>query len=260
MENEVTREEDRIREEMKETRSALTEKLEKLEEKVSSTVEGATSTVTDTVQTVKETVQDTTSAVTETVGAIKDSVKETVGVIKDTVAEGVQGLGEMLNLKRQTERHPCGVFAGAIVAGFVGGKLLLPSAAPASTAPPTPKPTGAHHGNGELRERMRGEDAQQDESPGWLGKLQQEFGAEIAQLKSMAIGMLMQGVKDLLVNSLPAQWKPQVEQLMSRVGAKLTGRDESKSAEERQQSQTPAQPSSGPWSAAAEKFSGAGAS
>lgn len=262
MENEVTREEDRIREEMKETRSSLTDKLEKLEEKVSTTVEGATGTVTDTIQAVKDTVKDTTSAVTETVGAIKDSVKDTVGAIKESVAEGIHGLGQLLNLHKQAERHPCAVFTGSIIAGFVGGKLLFPASAPAasSATPPYP-PRGQDGGNGHpdrLASKTR-EASAEESAPGWLGNLKQEFGAEISQVKNLALGMLVQGIKDLLVHSLPAPWKPQVEQIVTRIGAKLTGQEaENEASGKAERSTAQAQPSSGPWSVAADKYTGAG--
>src|SRR5262245_52369843 len=60
-----------IRQQMEQTRSALTAKVELLEHQVVETVHGATAAVSETVGNVKDVVQ-------ETVQTVKDSVHETV--------------------------------------------------------------------------------------------------------------------------------------------------------------------------------------
>ena len=102
MENEA----ELIRQQMTETRTALTEKLETLEEEVASKVKGTTETVAETVETVKE-------AVEGTVHTVKETVENTVETVKDT-----------FDVNRQVERHPWMMFGGAVLLGFVGGRLV----------------------------------------------------------------------------------------------------------------------------------------
>src|SRR5262249_38838293 len=83
-----------IRQQMEETRAALSEKLETLEQQVVGTVKDARAAVTDTVETVKGAVHDTV-----------ETVKETFDV------------------SRQVERHPWAMLGGSIALGFLGGRL-----------------------------------------------------------------------------------------------------------------------------------------
>jgi len=119
MENET----DVIRQQMLETRTALSEKLEALQEQVLSTVEGTTKSVTDTVQTVQEAVQDTVSTVSET-------VQGTVETVKDT-----------FDISQHVQKHPWLMVGGAIALGYLGGRLMengrLPQFLAAGTTPGT---------------------------------------------------------------------------------------------------------------------------
>lgn len=223
---------DQIRDEMADTRSALGEKLEKLEDKVTSTVSGATGTVSETIQAVKETVQETKSAVTDTVGAIKETVQETVSTIKDTVQQGLESVSELFNLPLQAQRHPCLVMSGAVVTGFLGARFLFgPSSAPVRPAsllePPrngTAKSSGgAEHRNGTA---TAPHSEKSPDEQGWFARLQEELGAEIGLVKSFALGKLAEGVKALLAQSLPTDWRSQVTAIVDRIAAKLGG-DES---------------------------------
>ena len=84
-----------IRQQMDETRTAMTDKIETLEQQVVDTVQAASAAVSETVQTVK------------------DSVHETVETVKDT-----------FDLPRQVERRPWTMMAGATALGYLGGYLL----------------------------------------------------------------------------------------------------------------------------------------
>src|SRR4051794_29513643 len=95
-----------IRQQMDETRTALTDKLELLEQQVVGTV------------------QDATSAVAETVGTVKQAVQDTVQSVKETVHETVESVKETFDLKNQVERRPWMMVAGATALGFLGGYLL----------------------------------------------------------------------------------------------------------------------------------------
>ncbi len=95
-----------IREQMLETRTALTEKLETLEEQVAATVKGTTESIAETVETVKEAVESTAQTISHTVENTVETVKETFDV------------------RRQVEEHPWLIVGGAVVVGYVGGRLV----------------------------------------------------------------------------------------------------------------------------------------
>ena len=81
-----------IRQQMEETRSALTDKIERLEHQVVGTVQNTTRAVNDTVENVKEAVQ-------ETVSTVKDTVSGTV--------EAPEGASESVMLPLATSVNVC---------------------------------------------------------------------------------------------------------------------------------------------------------
>jgi len=89
-----------IRDQMQDTRTALTDKLDTLQQKVADTVESITTPVTETVQTVKD-------AVSDTVDSVKETVSDTVASVKDT-----------FNLPRQVEQHPWAMMLGSVLPGL----------------------------------------------------------------------------------------------------------------------------------------------
>ena len=90
-----------IRQDMEQTRAALSEKLELLEEKVQETVEDATTTVGEAI----------------------DTVGDTIGRIKQT-----------FDVRYQMEHHPWAALGTALLAGFAAGSL-------ARRRPTTPRPS-----------------------------------------------------------------------------------------------------------------------
>ena len=95
-----------IRQQMDETRTAMTEKIEMLEHQVVETVQVASTAVADTVENVKEIVRDSLQTV-------KESVHETVETVKDA-----------FDLHRQVDQRPWTMFAGATALGYLGACLL----------------------------------------------------------------------------------------------------------------------------------------
>ncbi|MBL8796134.1 MAG: hypothetical protein JNM56_19690 [Planctomycetia bacterium] len=196
-----------IRQQMEETRTALTQKLESLEEKVVSTVQGATSAVTDTVENVKE-------AVEETVTTVKDTVQDTVETVRDS-----------LDVEQHVQRRPWLMFGGSVLLGFVAGQLL--------------------HSGSRRRYRPRGERplsgstpamsvstpaaaaaasaATLPEEPGLLSSLAEQFQPEIAKLKGLAIGTALGAVRDIARELAPDQMKAQVADMVNNVTVKLGG-------------------------------------
>jgi gas vesicle protein len=245
MENEnLTRDEDLIREQMTDTRTALSEKLEKLENKVAHTVSDATDTVQETVEAVKDTVTETKEAVTGTVEAVKETVtetvgavKETIGAVKETVKSGVESVKEALNIPLQTQRHPWLVMGGAVAAGFLLGRWLTPRVSRAAKIAETVADTAGaaigvirsrqsaghgHHGNGGHHHKNGGHKPA-SEAHGILSALTDKFKTEIDQLKHFAIGAAMAALRDIIAKNVPAEWLPQVNSILDGAAAKILG-------------------------------------
>jgi ElaB/YqjD/DUF883 family membrane-anchored ribosome-binding protein len=205
MENEAAH----IREQMTETRTALTEKLETLEQEVLGSVQEAKAAVNETVHTVREAVQDT-------VATLKDSVQETVHSVKET-----------LSVERQVRKHPWGMFAGSAALGFLGGRLLHRlqpvsvgngrraqawSLSDSRPQPPPPPP----------RETQRLAPPPVPEES-WLKRLGDQFAPEIEKIKGLAISTTLALVRDLVTPSIPPAISPRVREVFDRVATKLGG-------------------------------------
>jgi ElaB/YqjD/DUF883 family membrane-anchored ribosome-binding protein len=202
MENET----ELIRDQMADTRTALTEKLDRLQEQVLGTVEGTTRSVTETVEAVQEAVQDT-------VGTVKESVQETVHTVKSA-----------FDLTEQTEKHPWLMMGGAVLVGFIGGRLLM---SPSRTALP-PSSDGSAPRRPPARTEAVREAASSAASTaasaasataGWLEELAAPL---VKQAEGMALGVLAGVAADLIQEKAPeglrGQLNEMVEKFTSTVG------------------------------------------
>jgi ElaB/YqjD/DUF883 family membrane-anchored ribosome-binding protein len=182
-----------IEQEIDSTRSAITQKLEALEEKVR-----------DTVLNAKETVEDT-------ITTVKSSVEETVETVKRT-----------FDLELQVREHPWPMVGGAALAGFALGSFLGgPTRRPRSyQSRPYSSGNGARGAGYASPSYLAQEPASKPAAagPGLLSR----FEDEIRQVKGMAIGYLMSGIRDLIEQSLP-QLKNEIHNVMDSVTTKLGG-------------------------------------
>jgi ElaB/YqjD/DUF883 family membrane-anchored ribosome-binding protein len=185
-----------IRQQMQETRTALTEKLEALEQQVTGTVQDAREAVTDTVETVRD-------AVTETVDVVKDSVRETVDTVKET-----------LDLSLQVERHPWAMVGGSVAVGFASG-CLFDLAAEEMRHVAARRATFTHRNGGPLRAEPP------SAGHSWLGELADKFHDEIGQLKGLAIGVALGVARDMLAQSMPDNLRGQVTEVVDNITTKL---------------------------------------
>jgi hypothetical protein len=220
--------EDLIREQMEETRSSMTDKLEKLENKVVQTVTGTTDAVTETVEAVKDTVKNTTEAVTETVEQVKESVQATVQTVTGTVKGGIRGIKNLFT----PSKHPWFCMGASVIGGFVVARMILPRRRPrpevqamtAATHPigaaaPTPVRSTAQvtsHNGGH-----RGKERHAPPAKGFLQGIADQLHPELDKIKGMALGMLVETARDLVMRAVPAQWKGQVSSLFSGLAEKL---------------------------------------
>lgn len=212
-----------IRQQMDETRSALSEKVELLEQQVVETVQGATTAVAETVGSVKEVVHDT-------VQTVKDSVQETVDSVKNT-----------LDLQRQVEQRPWTMMAGATAVGFLGGCLLRRGGEGRTNddrlhlrgSPAVGAAFASQNGNGAApshRVPTRSPETENGATsplpppqPSWLAKVGESFEGEITQLKGLAVGTLLGIVRDMVAKSVPAPLERQVEEVIDGITIKLGG-------------------------------------
>jgi len=185
MENET----ELIRQQMLETRTALSEKLEALESQVLSTVEDTTRTVKDTVQTVQEAVQDTVGTVSETVQDTVDSVKKTFDV------------------NEQMQAHPWLMLGGAVALGYVGGRLLDSSAVQGPASGMNLSSTGYANGTATAPPT-------QPSQPSWLDNL---AGPVLEKVKEMAIGALAGVAVDMIRQHAPADFRPHLDDLANQI-------------------------------------------
>jgi ElaB/YqjD/DUF883 family membrane-anchored ribosome-binding protein len=210
-------EQELISQQMAATRSSLCEKIETLEQRVVETVTGARDAVTETVDTVKESVQGT-------VNAVKGTVHETV--------ETVRGA---LDVKAHVARHPYVCMAAAAGVGFVLTRLLEAGPRPRSRtahrlpvesaqgltyAPAAPTPVDADVA-GHLQRPAA--PAAHEPRAAWLADLTRQFEPELRQIKSMAIGTGIGILRDLLLPSVPEQYRPTLTDMANRVTQKVGG-------------------------------------
>jgi ElaB/YqjD/DUF883 family membrane-anchored ribosome-binding protein len=207
-----------IRQNIEETRSALTEKLETLEQEVKETVKGATDAVVGTVQTVRQTVQDT------------------VGTVKETVSDTVQTVKHTFDLRYQTEEHPWPMLAGSVAVGFVTGSLLphhdrmVRGMSRSGHVPRTfyqgdgargPAP-GLHVQPETVRQSFAAAPAAAPRH-GPLSGLVEQFAPEIHKLKSLAVGAGAALVRDMLREAVPSNLAGQLTEVIDSVTQKLGG-------------------------------------
>lgn len=201
----MTQEPEEIRQEMDQTREALTDKISQLEQKVVDTVSDATNGVKDTVEAVKSAVEDTVQTVKETVGDTVETVKET------------------FDITTQVQRRPWLMIAGGVGVGFAAGYLLAGSATPsprAATSPPAPR----RHGNGHHRTPEPTAAPSEPSRPSALmSGVMQMFGNEINQLKGLAIGTLLGMVRDAVAPSVPQAVRTQLTDIIDDFTNKLGG-------------------------------------
>jgi ElaB/YqjD/DUF883 family membrane-anchored ribosome-binding protein len=193
-----------IRQQMDETRSAMTDKMETLEQQV------------------VESVQAASAAVSETVQSVTDSVHETVETVKDT-----------FDLPRQVDRRPWTMMAGATALGYFGGYLLsrtngrdariietFESASPPVDAHIPASGNGTPTGHAPVASAATPKSDGAAEKTGW----RDTFHTEITQLEGLAVGTLFGIVRDIVTKAAPGSMEHQLEEIVNGITVKLGGR------------------------------------
>lgn len=191
-----------IRTQMEETRASLADKLEALETQVLGKVEGATDAVANTVEAVNDTVE---------------TVKRT------------------LDVRQHVRDYPWAMVGGATAVGYLLGWILPSSRAVADRKDEAgDRDSNSSYGNGHAKRNGSSRKGEREESGPIIGALQ--------SLKSMAVGAVMNLVREAIVNHAPENLAPDltraVDDLTARLGgkphkrSKRSGRNEHASEEE----------------------------
>jgi len=195
--------EERIQQEMFETRASLAEKLETLEQKVTGTVEQVACVVDDTVEVIKGTVAE---------------AKATVSAVNESVQEGVKSVQESLDISKQVQAHPWCMVAGSVAAGFCLASVLPrghaePSRSSLAAAlPPPSNGVGAH--------AQHWEDRTQAAQP---SSEKSVWAPEIDKLKGLALGALFGAAREMIASSVPGALGQQLKEVIDNVTRKAGG-------------------------------------
>jgi len=217
-------EEHLIKQQMEEKRADLTDKIETLENTLMETVQNTLHGASEVVNKVEQTVENVTETVTGSVEAVKETVAESLETVKET-----------FNLRRQMDRHPWVMVGGAVLAGFVGGRLLprhrtyVPrprggrrrGAAPVTAASAAPIGPETSFAGGRSAEAAP---AAEERQPSWFSSLGETFGEELSKLKGLALGATIGVLRDMLTSSAPEPLRPQLSEVVNSFTSKLGGR------------------------------------
>jgi ElaB/YqjD/DUF883 family membrane-anchored ribosome-binding protein len=190
-----------IRQQMLETRTSLTEKLENLEEQVTSKV------------------KDTTESVVETVETVKDAVENTVQNVSDTVHSTVETVKDTFDLSHQMEQRPWMMFGGAVLLGFVGGRLLERLGPPSThgngfvptSYPPAREPAPSY------------QSSPTPAGPGVGSKLLEAMKPALSKLSGLAIGVTTGVIGEMVREAAPPQMQPQLDEVVNDITLALGG-------------------------------------
>jgi ElaB/YqjD/DUF883 family membrane-anchored ribosome-binding protein len=192
----MNQEPDEIREQIEDTRSALTAKLETLE------------------QGVKETVSEAKAAVNDTIENVKETVKGTVDTVKDS-----------LDIRTYVQEYPWPMLAGSVVFGWALGCIF-----PRSTSGNGDKISHMASNGTPMEARSRFESTVEDKMPvshnghkTGLGSVVEKFRPEIDELEGIAIGALGALIRDLIKQATAEPLAEQLEDVANRVTEKLGG-------------------------------------
>jgi ElaB/YqjD/DUF883 family membrane-anchored ribosome-binding protein len=189
-----------IRQQMAETRSALSEKLEAVEDLVTSTVKETTQTVSDTVATVAGTVESTVS----------------------TVADSVESVKQALDITTYVEKYPWLMVGGCVALGYALGRSLPglngSAAGTAAYASETERESALPPPSaGEAPTSAQRQPASQESF------FQSSWAPLLDKLKGLALGTAAGVIGEMVMNAVPENLKSQVSEMVDEATRALGG-------------------------------------
>jgi ElaB/YqjD/DUF883 family membrane-anchored ribosome-binding protein len=228
------------RHDIEETRASMNEKLELLEERVRDTLEETRTAVGDIVDNVKGTVEETVGAVKETVDGAKSTVEDIVENVKETMDDTVTKVKRSFDLRYQVEQNPWLMVGGAVVVGSIVGSLLNrgdedrryysysgDSVHTGNYVADTTGGTGPYSISGEEDGTARQANVvpsyqapqKQSSWTGALGQFQEEFDVVKGVVTSAVMGTVMKTLQEMIRQNIPGI-ASQFDEAMDRIGKK----------------------------------------
>lgn len=194
--------EELIRQDMAQTRDALTDKLETLENRLLGSVHEASSAVRDAMGSVKETVRDSV-----------DSVKAAVDV------------------QAHVQRRPWLMFGGAVLGGYLLGSLLVreterrrPEPTPPAPVPtPPPQQKRPHSGNGHHLKQPAASATAPEPPPAKPNPILAAIEPEIRQIKGIALGVMFGTVREMVTKEVPPHLAGELGEVIDSITRKIGG-------------------------------------
>ena len=181
-----------IRQQMADTRNALSEKAGAIEEMVTSAVKETAQAVTKTVETVTNTVENTVN----------------------TVSESVESVKEAFNVSACVEKYPWGAMAGSVALGYTLGLLLSPPKEGTSTG----SSNGTWGAYASSPPASTGETASSSS-----GSFLSSWAPIIEKVKGLAIGSAAGLLGEMAMNMVPDNLKSEVSRLIDDTTRNLGG-------------------------------------
>jgi ElaB/YqjD/DUF883 family membrane-anchored ribosome-binding protein len=184
---------------------------------VTDTVSGAA----EAVEKVRHTVQETVSGAAETVANMKHAIQDTVASVKDSVRETAETVSETLDVRRQVEKHPWAMMAGATAVGFGVGVLVsrvdLPAAASSASSM-------ASHWSGDHSPQWTSPQREQLSRPQPASQEESVWMPAANKLKGLAIGAMFGVLREVLSKSMPDTLRGQVGEVIDDFTTSLGGK------------------------------------
>jgi ElaB/YqjD/DUF883 family membrane-anchored ribosome-binding protein len=197
-----------LKENIRETQTALTEKLEALEDKVASTV------------------IDTASAVTDTVESVKDAVEHTVENVTDSFEGTVASVKGAFDLSQHMQNHPWMMLAGAALIGYLGGHLLGgPSRSRrwgGTNWMSAEHEAGRHNASpARMEEHHPAPERKEASAPSALGET---VGKVVDAVKGLAIGATANVLGKVVLDAIPAEFRQETVKMIDDLTTTLGGK------------------------------------
>jgi hypothetical protein len=229
-----------LRSQMEQSREALAQKIEMLEDKVTETVETATANVTEVTTNVLETVQSASASMTDTVDSVTNAVQGTVESVRQSVEDTVDTVKDAFDLRHQMELHPWWLMGGAVALGYAGGvatssgntraargkaRRMPPVTFPSSTSSNGLSPEAHREGFSTLvATDSTSTDSIPERPKSWLNQLGEKLAPEISHLESLAIGVALGCVRDMVADAVPTSIRDQVTHVIDEFTEKAGGK------------------------------------
>jgi ElaB/YqjD/DUF883 family membrane-anchored ribosome-binding protein len=187
-----------------------------------------------TPEVIRQQMGDTRAALTEKLQSLECRVEQTVEEVKETVDDTIGAVKQTFDLPFQVERHPWAMVGGAAALGFVLGEALSLAARKSRHSSlergwsndeflvqeRAKEEKAKIEGNGHTNVAAI---VPKTERPSLLQRISTEFGDEIDKIKGMAIGAGFGLIREGLTRSCSPEMRSQVENVIDSITVKLGG-------------------------------------